>query len=110
MGGLVIDIYIEYIFREIAFLARILRSYSWPVIKATVTGSRECGGYGCDVAEVYYTYRFDGEHYAGVYKKPFILANAAGYYARNSVPKGAELVVRLKPGAPSISVVNWHAN
>ena len=110
MGVLVIDIYIEYIFREIALLVRILRSHSWPVMKATVTGSRPCSGYGCDVAEVYYKYRFDGEHYTGFYKKPFILGNAAEYYIRNYVPRGAELVVRLKPGDPAISVVNWHPN
>jgi hypothetical protein len=80
-------------------LIRIVRSRSWPVTKVTVTAS-DCRstGYGCDVAEVYYTYRVDGELYTGVYKKPFMLQNSAEYYVNNSVPVGADLVVRLKPG------------
>ena len=105
MGGLAIDILVEYIFRQVALLLRVVRSRSWPVTKATVTAACRRGGYGCDVAEVYYKYRMDGELYTGVYKKPFVFQNSAEYYVNNSASVGADLVVRLKPGDPSISVV-----
>jgi hypothetical protein len=50
-------------------MTRIIKrrgSNAWPVAKATVMSS-SCprAGYGCDVAEVYYTYRVDGELYTG---------------------------------------------
>jgi uncharacterized protein DUF3592 len=106
MGGLVLDIYVEYIIRQVALLVRIVRSRNWPVTKASVTASA-CAraGYGCDVAEVYYKYRVDGELYTGVYEKPFLIHNSAENYINNSVPVGADLVVRLKPGDPSTSIV-----
>ena len=106
MGGLVLDIYVEYIFRQVLLLIRAWRSSSWPVTKATVTAS-DCPAtaYGCDVAEVYYKYRVNGEPYTGVYIKPFIVHHSAENYINNSVPVGADLVVRLKPGDPSTSVV-----
>ena len=48
-------------------------SGTWPVAKATVTRSA-CpkAMFGCDLAEVYYTYRVDGELYTGINEKPFI--------------------------------------
>lgn len=106
MGGLVVDIFVEYIFREIALLLRVVRSRNWPATKATVTVSDLRGpGYGCVLAEVCYKYRIDGELYTSVYKKPFIVRNSAENYVNNSVPVGADLVVRLKPGDPSTSIV-----
>jgi len=106
MGGLVLDIYVEYIFRQVVLLIRIVRSRNWPVMKATVTTSNcPVAGYGCDVAEVCYKYRVDGELYTGSDRKPFIIHNSAEIFVNNSVPVGADLVVRLKPDDPSTSIV-----
>jgi len=60
--------------------------------------------YGCDVAEVYYTYRVDGELYTGVNEKPFIYHHSGQNYVSNFAP-GREFTVRVKPGYPLVSIV-----
>ena len=72
MGGLVIDIYIEYLYRVLWRAVKRYGSRAWPLAKATVTTcSYPRAGFGCDVAEVYYTYRVDGELFTGIDEKPF---------------------------------------
>ena len=48
-------------------------SGTWPVAKATVTMSA-CpkAMFRCDLAEVYDTYRLDGELYTGINEKPYL--------------------------------------
>src|SRR5260370_4874160 len=84
MGGLVIDIYIEYLYRVVTRMIKRLESSAWPVAKATVRSS-SCprAGYGCCVAKVYYTYLVDGEHYANVNEKPFIIRNSGENYVKS---------------------------
>lgn len=108
MGGLVIDIFVEFIVRVVMRMVQIFRSSSWPTVTGKVTDSTyQKAGYGCDVAEISYKYRVDGELYTGMYVKPFI-SNVHGedYIAR--LPVGTELVLRVKPGKPSISVMDKH--
>jgi hypothetical protein len=105
MGGLVIDIFVEYLFRALTRMIKRRGSGAWHVAKAAVTSSA-CprAGYGCDVAEVCYTYRVHGELYAGINQKPFILHNSGENYASRFAP-GTDIAVRVKPGEPSESIV-----
>ena len=72
MGGLVLDIYVEYLIRVLVRFFKARGSKSWPVIKGKVT-STNCrpGGVGCAVADISYNYRSNGELYAGTDAKPF---------------------------------------
>jgi hypothetical protein len=59
----------------------------WPLAKATVTRSA-CpkAMFGCDLAEVYYTNRVDGELYAGINEKPFISPSSGEDYVSRVAP------------------------
>jgi hypothetical protein len=105
MGGLVIDIYIEYLYRVVTRMIRRFGSSAWPVAKGNVRSSACPGaGYGCYVAKVYYTYRVDGEHYAGVNEKPFIIRNSGENYV-SRFARGTEFTVRVKPQDAAVSLV-----
>ena len=105
MGGLILDVLVEFLVRVVMRMVRIFRSRSWPTVTGEVTSSTyQKAGYGCDVAEISYKYRVDGELYTGMYEKPFISSvRGEDYVAR--LPEGTELVLRVKPGEPSISVM-----
>jgi hypothetical protein len=79
-------------------------SGTWPVAKATVTMSA-CpkAMFRCDLAEVYYTYRVDGELYTGINEKPFISPSSGEDYVSRLAP-GTEFDVRVKPDDPSVSL------
>jgi Protein of unknown function (DUF3592) len=105
MGGLVLDIYVEFIVRVIVRLFRARGSRSWPVVKAEVTGtSCNPGGFGCAVANITYEYRVNGELYTGADANPFVSTSSAKDYLED-YPTGSELLVRVKPGRPDFSVV-----
>ena len=106
MGGLVIDIVVEFLVRVVMRMVRLFRSSAWPTVTGKVTASTyQKAGYGCDVAEISYKYRVDGELYTGMYVKPFISSvHGEDYVAR--LPVGTELVLRIKPDEPSISIMD----
>ena len=64
MGGLFIDIFLEYFFRVLAHGLNLARSRKWPIADATVL-SADCplATYGCEVATIYYEYAINGEKY-----------------------------------------------
>jgi hypothetical protein len=104
MSGLVIDIIVEFLFRIMARIFNEIRSQTWPVVTAKVTGSGYVSAdYGCDVAVIRYEYSMAGERYEGVYKKPFIFKNYGEAYPHR-FPNGVDYPVRVKPGGPSTSV------
>ena len=105
MGGWFVDIFVEYLFRVVVRMIKWRGSGTWPVAKGTVTRS-DCpkAMYGCDVAEVYYTYRVDSELYTGINEKPFISPSSGEDYVSRFVP-GTEFDVRVKPEDPSVSTV-----
>ena len=105
MGGLVLDIYVEYLFRVIFRFFKARGSTSWPVVtaKTTITNCR-AGGFGCAVANIAYKYRVDGELYTGADSSPFVYTSSAKAYLEDH-PPGTELVVRVRPNRPSYSVV-----
>jgi hypothetical protein len=104
MGGLFLDIFVEYFFRVLGRGISLVRSHRWRVIKGTVlSASCEHGGLGCTVAEVDYEYVVDGAKYGSTYSKPFLSQGSGEYYAQSFV-KGQEFKVRVKPGEPSVSI------
>jgi hypothetical protein len=104
MAGWFLDIFIEYVFRMFVRAMKLLRSRSWPVVKATLLIA-ECpqAVYGCDVATVYYGYVVNGEKYGSAYDKPFISHDSGVGYC-NQFVKGMDFKVRVKPDNPSVSV------
>ena len=107
MGGLFIDIFIEYIFRIFFQGMHLLRSRTWPIATATVL-SADCpdAAYGCQVATVYYEYVVNGEKYGDWFGKPFISKNSGEEYAAPIV-KAAQFKVRVKPDDPTKSIPLW---
>lgn len=105
MGGLVIDIYVEFLFRILVRSFKARGATTWPVTKAKVT-TTSCrpGGFGCAVADVTYKYRSDGDLYAGTDAIPFVYTSSADSYLEEH-PPGSELLVRVRPGSPGYSVV-----
>jgi|SRR5881392_3197340 hypothetical protein len=105
MAGFVLDIYIEWIIRVSFRFAREIGTGRWPVYHARVTGAF-CPkvGYGCEKAEVNYTYCIDGKIYVGTNVKPFVFSNSANIYAAQ-FPKGKQISVRVKPNNPSFSLL-----
>jgi hypothetical protein len=104
MGGLFLDIFVEYLFRVLVRMFELLRSRSWPVAMGTVLSS-DCphAFYGGTVATVYYEYIVDGEKYGAACEKPFIWHDSGTEYADQFV-KGVDFKLRLKPGDSSASV------
>jgi len=98
MGGLVIDIYVEFLYRFVVGLLKRRGSNNWPEEKAEVTSS-DCprAGYGCDVAE-------NGELYTGIHEKGFIFHSSGRNYA-SEFPPGREITIRVKPGNPSVTIM-----
>jgi hypothetical protein len=104
MGGLVLDILVEFIVRVIIRFFRARGAESWPVIQAEVTSKGYRGGFGCDVADINYQYRLDGELYTGADANPFLSRRSAKDYLEGFQP-GTRLPVRVKPGRPGVAVL-----
>jgi hypothetical protein len=104
MGGLIADIYIEYLFRMILHGIRLIRSRNWPSVNGKILSS-QCpkAGYGCDVATVTYEYLVDGAKFYGSFDKPFVLHSSGEDYA-DSLKKTMPIRLRVKPDDPSISI------
>lgn len=105
MAGFVIDIFAEWIFRVVVRCFREFGTGDWTACQAKVTEAfcRKVG-YGCDKAEVNYTYRLDDKTYAGTNVKPFVFLNSAERYAAE-FPKGQKVSVRVNPSNPSVSLL-----
>lgn len=56
------------------------------------------------VAEIVYTYHFDGGFYGGVDQKPFFLESSAKAYA-DQFTRGDGLIIRVKTEDPETSLV-----
>jgi hypothetical protein len=105
MGGLVIDIYIEFFYRMIVNLIRRIGTSNWQVVTAIVSNSekRPYPGLGCTVIVIHYKYRNAEMRYEGTYKQPFIFRNYADAYLRR-FPGGSEFPVLVSPKHPSYSI------
>jgi hypothetical protein len=105
MGGLVIDIIIEFFFRTSVNLLQRIGTSKWPVVTAIVSKSekRPYPGLGCTVIVIHYKYRNAEMRYEGTHKEPFIFDNYAEAYLRR-FPGGSEFPVRVDPEDPSESI------
>ena len=105
MAGFVIDIVVEWIFRVTVRFFRELGTGDWSICQAKVTGAHyRKAGFGCDKAEVNYTYRIDGKTFAGTNVKPFVSSRSAEKYAAE-FPRGQEISIRVNPRNPSVSLL-----
>lgn len=101
---------IEGLVRLVIYLCRLIaasvhswRSMRWPRVEATITESPESqDGIFSKQVEFAYSYRIDGELYTGLHEQPLFLSDSD--YAKRFV-KGRRFVVRVKPGAPEVSMV-----
>jgi len=93
------DIVIGYLIRTVIRIVKARGSNAWPVNKATVANSGcPAFSYGGPVAEVGYTYIYEGGYYSGVHREPFLLRGSAKEYAaRFSTVSG--IIIRVKTGA-----------
>jgi hypothetical protein len=109
VGGWFLDVFVGYLitaYRIIVRVARGRKSNGWPEATATVCGaSCETQSYmPRPVAEIVYTYRFEGGFYGGVDEKPFFLDSSAKAFA-SRFTRGDTIVIRVKPGEPETSLV-----
>jgi hypothetical protein len=102
MGGLVIDIYVVYLFRIIVRAINLFRSRNWPLTTGRVLSAERPSFSAYFVAAVTYEYVVDGERYGAMYEKPFLESDSAEEYARKFA-KGEKFKVRVNPRDPSLS-------
>ena len=111
MGGLFLDIWIEYLVRVVIRGVRLLLTKDWPVRNAKVLNA-ECaaGGFGCTVVTVYYEYSVEGAKYGGICEKPCLTSTSGGIYVEDLLKvkgKDQEFRVRIKRGDPSASIADF---
>ena len=109
MGGWFVDIFVGYLislFKMAARERKARRCKDWRETTATIVGTswRAQAFIPRPIAEIIYTYHFDGGFYGGVDEKPFYLESSAKSYA-NRYAKGDNLIVRVKPAEPEVSLV-----
>jgi len=102
MAGLVLDIYLIFLFRCIRRIFARRGSQAWPTQLATIEDTTTGDAYAkCDVI---YSYEIDGDFFTGTNEKPFIRHSSA-YEYQKLFQRKSTLMIRIKPGRPDISVV-----
>ena len=104
MGGWFLDILIGYLVRVLIHLSKARGSQRWPIEVAIVHTTSAPYSYGGRVAEVIYSYRYQGHYLSGTHQKPFISHASAKQYLAG-FPKDTRFSVRVNPANPKISVV-----
>ena len=80
-AGLVLDIFVEYLFRATVRLFKRWNARSWMTVTAEIVeSSYRRGGIGCAVADVSYEYKVGGGNYSGNNSVPFITDGSAKDY------------------------------
>jgi len=84
---------------------RFLGASKWPQTTATVVAPPivDSDVFSPNV-EIIYTYRIDGELYNSSHREPLLLEDSVKEYT-DRVPQGTEIVVRVKPGRPDITII-----
>jgi hypothetical protein len=94
-----VNVLILYLTRTIGAV-KLFRSRNWPVYEAKVLSATTEGKSGY----VYYQYFVNGQSYDDLDIKLFLRPGPAKVYACRFQP-GGQLTVRVKPGDPSVSVL-----
>ena len=88
--GFFADVYIRYVvqflvytFKSLASWLRTRDSANWQSANAGLTSPAlaQPGDWGCPTGEIIYTYRYDGELYADIFERPFLLFDSAKEFA-----------------------------
>jgi len=95
---------VGYLVRMTIGLVKGRGSDQWPRENATVWSSNTSNLYGGGVAEIIYSYSHNGRYFSGTHEKQFLSYDSANWYVAG-FPKGAQLVVRVKPGRPKTSIL-----
>jgi Protein of unknown function (DUF3592) len=106
------DALFEFILKSIvwtfkAFVCELKASGTsrWSLANATVTAPPiSSSGIVCPTVEIVYSYRVQGELYTGFHEESFLLSDTAVDYV-DRFGEGRNLVVRVKPDNPEVSVV-----
>ena len=103
--GWYLDILVGYAIRTLIRFVRTLQSEKWPVEEGTVS-SAICPAavYGGPVAEIAYTYRYNGEYYSGIQTRGFLLRDSAQTYV-NGIIVGGQMAVCVNPIRPEQSIL-----
>src|ERR1700744_1659154 len=105
MSGLVLDVFVVYLFRVLVRAWRRQGTSAWESREASIA-SISCPliTWGCPIAEVVYLYKIDNDTYSGSESIPFVWRSSAEEYVRRH-PQGSILTVRVKPSEPEMSTV-----
>jgi hypothetical protein len=98
------DVFVGYLVRLVTRLFKGRGSEQWPRESATVWSSKTSDLFPGGLAEIIYSYSHQGEYFSGTHEKQFLSYFEATQYIAG-FPKGTEIVVRIKPGYPKMSVV-----
>ena len=105
MLGWYLDVLIGYVVRSVIRFIRTFQSEKWPVEKGTVSSAIcPAATYGGPIAEIGYTYIYNGEYYSGIHTKAFLLSDSAEDYV-NGIIVGEQMPVRVNPAQPERSVL-----
>jgi hypothetical protein len=102
MGGLFIDVYIVWLFRSIQRVLRLRGTKGWKTVAGVVRAVYYSPLYS--TVQVTYTYAVDGEPYAGISEKAFLVDNSAQQYQKDFVVK-SPILIRVSPTDPNQSAI-----
>ena len=89
------------------------KSDSWSSVRAIVEHGElhheQRGKISVPVAQLSYSYQYEGEYYAGFFRKPFGREESA-YKLIDNVPSGTTVTIRCKPNHPDRSVMREDDN
>ena len=86
-------------------LNKFRASDQWPKENATVWTSRASEGQrSVGVAQIIYSYSHHGQYFSSTHEKEFRSYGSANRYVAG-FPKESQIVVRVKPGHPKISIL-----
>jgi hypothetical protein len=105
MVGWYFDVVVGFLIRTVTRFVKLRSSEAWPVEKGTIlTATCPVAVYGGPVAELVYTYTYQGEYYSGLYRRAFMLKSSAENYV-SKIVIGSQIAVRVKPTDPETSIV-----
>ena len=104
MGGLVLDLFAEFLVRALVRFYAGLGTGAWIETQGTITKAELTESFTwLTTARITYSYKFRGEQFEGTDAKPFLNDNSAKYHLSTHA-RGSKILVRVNPNNPSISL------
>ena len=106
MGGLVIDVVIAYLIKSTLRFCHFWGSRNWKSVPAKIDSSWVDGGFvwNCYEADIALTYKFEGQTYSTIDRKPYFLQNSAKLRVER-YRAGETATIRVNPVQPQESVL-----